>query len=112
MATTTKKAKPAARKPSPAAEALKNLYYAGLGLVDETNEKMHESFHALVKKGQEREPELKRAAEDIRRKAVAQRKELEKKFTGFIRQNEIVKSKEFQSLLKKLEALEVKPSKN
>ncbi len=105
---TAKKGKTISAKSPQAAEALKNLFYAGLGLADETNVKLHQTFNDLVKKGKTREPEVKKAVDDIRKKAVARRNELEKKFTNLIKQNEVVKSKEFQTLLKKLESVEVK----
>lgn len=110
---TPKKTKPVSAKSAQAGEVLKNLFLAGLGLADETNEKLHQTFNDLVKKGKTREPEVKKAVDDIRKKAVAKRNELEKKFTNIIRENEVVKSKEFQALLKRLESLEVKtaPSK-
>ncbi len=107
MATAKKKTTVSA-KSSPAVEVLKNLFLAGLGLADETNEKLHHTFNDLVKKGKTREPEVKKAVDAIRKKAVAKRNELEKKFTNIIRENEMVKSKEFQTLLKRLESLEVK----
>lgn len=105
---TAKKRKVVSAKPSQATEVLRNLFLAGLGLAEETNEKLHQTFNDLVKKGKTREPEVKKAVDDIRKKAVARRNELEKKFTDLIKQNELVKSKEFQTLLKKLESLEVK----
>ncbi len=103
----TKKSKPAAKK-SQAGETLKKLFFAGLGLAEETNNKLHQRFNALAKKGQAHEGEIKKAVDDIRKTAQTRRKELEKKFTELVKQNELVKSKEFQSLLKRLETLEVK----
>lgn len=104
----TKKKKAVSAKSSPAAEVLKNLFLAGLGLAEETNEKLHQTFNDLVKKGKVREPEVKKAVDNIRKKAVARRNQLEKKFTSIIKENEVVKSKEFQALLRRLESLEVK----
>ncbi len=99
----------AAVKASNARNTLKNLFYAGIGLAEETNKSLHQKFNSLVKKGKVHEPEVKKAVEDIRRKALARRKELEKKFSDLIKENELVKSKEFQTLLKRLESLEVAP---
>lgn len=107
MATSKKSKKPAAKSPK-SGDALKNLFLAGLGLAEETNDKLHQAFNALVKKGKAREPEIKKAVDDIRKKAVSRRNELEKKFTNLVRENDVVKSREFQSLLKRLETLEVK----
>jgi polyhydroxyalkanoate synthesis regulator phasin len=95
-------------KSSQAGEALKKLFFAGLGLAEETNQKLHQSFNALVKKGKAHEPEIKKAVDDVRKKAFARRAELEKKFMDLVRENDLVKSKEFQALLKRLESLEVK----
>lgn len=103
----SKKSKKAA-KPSQASETLKKIFFAGLGLAEETNQKLHQSFNALVRKGKAHEPEIKKAVDDVRKKAVARRADLEKKFTSLIRENDLVKSKEFQTLLKRLESLEVK----
>ena len=107
-----KKSKQSSSKAPEARETLKKLFFAGLGLVDETSKSLHQRFNALVKKGKAHEPEIKKAVEDIRKKASARRKELEKKFTDLVRGNELVQSKEFQALLKRLESLEVKPSKS
>lgn len=98
----------AAKKSTAGQEALRKLLLAGIGLADETNQKLHQNFNALVKKGQAKEPELKKAVADVRKKAEAKRKELEKKVSDFLKQNEIVKSKEFQTLLKKVEDLQKK----
>jgi polyhydroxyalkanoate synthesis regulator phasin len=96
------------KKSNPGQDALRKLLLAGLGLADETNQKLHQNFNALVKKGQAREPEIKKAVADVRKKADAKRKELEKKVSDFLKHNEIVKSKEFQGLLKKVEELQKK----
>lgn len=98
----------ATKKSNAGQEALRKLLLAGLGLADETNKKLHENFNALVKKGQAREPEIKKAVADVRKKAEARRKEIEKKVTDFLKQNEVVKSKEFQTILKKVEDLQKK----
>jgi polyhydroxyalkanoate synthesis regulator phasin len=98
----------ATAKKNPNQEALHKLFLAGLGLAEETNQKLTSTFNALVKKGQAKEPEVKKAVEDIRKKALAKRKELEKKFTTLVKENELVKSKEFQALLKKVEELQKK----
>ncbi len=103
---TSKKATP--KKSNPAADALHKLFLAGLGLADETNQKLHQTFNDLVRKGKAKEPEVKKAVEDVRKKAMAKRKELEKKFSNLVGQNELVKSKEFKDLMKKLETLEKK----
>ena len=100
----------ATKKSNPGQEALRKLLLAGLGLADETNQKLHQNFNALVKKGQAKEPEIKKAVADVRKKAEARRKELEKKVSDFLKQNEIVKSKEFQGLLKKVDELQKKVS--
>lgn len=95
-------------KSSQAGETLKKIFFAGLGLADETNQKLHESFNALARKGKAHEPEIKKAVDDVRKKVVARRAELEKKFMNLIKENDLVKSKEFQTLLKRLESLELK----
>ncbi len=98
----------ATKKLSKGQEALHKLFLAGLGLADETNHKFTTTFNALVKKGQAKEPELKKAVDDIKKKAEAKRKDIEKKFTQFVKENEIVKSKEFQTLLKRVEDFQKK----
>jgi polyhydroxyalkanoate synthesis regulator phasin len=98
----------ATAKKNPNQEALHKLFLAGLGLAEETNQRLTATFNALVKKGQAKEPEVKRAVEDIRKKIQAKRKELEKKFITLVKENELVKSKEFQALLKKVEELQKK----
>jgi len=98
----------ATKKSNAGQEALRKLLLAGLGLADETNKKLHDNFNALVKKGQAREPEIKKAVADVRKKAEVKRKEIEKKVTDFLKQNEVVKSKEFQTILKKVEELQKK----
>jgi polyhydroxyalkanoate synthesis regulator phasin len=98
----------ATAKKNPNQEALHNLFLAGLGLAEETNQKFTSTFNALVKKGQAKEPEVKKAVEDIRKKVLARKKELEKKFTTLVKENELVKSKEFQGLLKRVEELQKK----
>jgi polyhydroxyalkanoate synthesis regulator phasin len=103
---TSKKTKRSTTKTSEPRDTLKKLFFAGLGLMDETSKILHQNFNDLVKKGKAREPEIKKAVEDIQKKASTRRKELEKKFTNLIKDNELVKSKEFQALLKRLETLE------
>lgn len=106
--TTSKKATSKSKPANQARETLRKLFLAGIGLVDETNQKMHQAFNALVKKGHTKEPQVKKAIEDIRKKAITRRKELEKKFTDLVKQNQVVKSQEYQNLKKKLETLEAK----
>jgi len=97
---TSKKSKSASKKVDTLG-VLHKLFLAGLGLADETNEKFQEAFNALVKKGIGHEPEVKKTVEDIRKKAIAKGKELEKKFYNAVKQNELVTSKRFQALVKK-----------
>ena len=84
------KAKPkaAAKKATTAGsgnEALRNLFLAGIGLADETNAKLQTTFSALVKKGKAKEPHVKNAVAEARKKALARRKQLEKKFQDFLK---------------------------
>lgn len=101
----------ATKKQNPGQEALRKLLLAGIGLADETNQKLSQNFNALVKKGQAREPELKKVVADARKRVDEKRKELEKKVTDFFKQNEIVKSAEFQKLLKKVEEFQKKANR-
>ena len=105
---TRAKTKRATSKPNPAQENLKKLFLAGLGLADETNEKLHETFNSLVKRGKIKQPQVRKAVNDIQKRVLSRRKELEKKFNEFFKQNDLIKSKDVQSLFKKVEFLEKK----
>lgn len=85
---------------------LKKLFLAGLGLADETNEKLHEIFNSLVSKGQIRQPKVKKAVDDIRKRVLERRRELEKRFRSFFGQKELLRSREIHAMLNKVEALE------
>src|SRR6185436_13072283 len=95
------KAKPSSSaKPSQARENIRKLFLAGLGLADETNVKLHQTFNSLVKKGQTKQPHVKKAVADIRKKILARRKEVEKKFSEYVRRSELMKSKDIQEVRK------------
>ncbi|HXH19087.1 MAG TPA: hypothetical protein VNJ07_08375 [Chitinophagales bacterium] len=84
-------------------EALRKLFLAGIGLADETNTRLQQAFNSLVKKGQVKEPQVKKAVADIRKKANATRKDLEKKFSAYIKQSELLKARELREVREKLE---------
>ncbi|GIV33104.1 MAG: hypothetical protein KatS3mg031_0639 [Chitinophagales bacterium] len=105
----TKKSTSHSEKKSQAAEALKKLFYAGLGLAEEVSEKVQQRYDALAKKGKVHEKEIQKTLNDIRKSAQSKRAELEKKFSRLIKENEFIKSKEFQSLLKRLEKAKEQP---
>lgn len=85
---------------------LQKLFCAVLGLAGETNERLLELFNLLVSKGQVRQPKVKKAVNDIRKRVIARRKELEKTLRSFFGKNDLLRSKEIQTLLKKVELLE------
>lgn len=87
-------------------ENLKKLFFAGLGLADETNERLQDIFNSLVSKGQFTQPKVKKAVNDIRKRVMARRRELEKRLRSFFGKNDLLRSKETQALLKKVEAME------
>jgi len=92
-----------AAKPATARENLRKLFLAGLGLADETSTKFQQTFNTLVKKGQAKEPQVKKAVGEIRKKALARRKELEKKFLTYLRENELRASREIGEIRKNWE---------
>ncbi len=92
------KTKPASAKTKQPREALRKLFLAGLGLADETNTRLHQAFNSLVKKGQTKQPQVKKAVDDIRRKAIASKKQMEKKFSAYVNQSELLKSKELKEV--------------
>ncbi len=83
-----------------AQENLKQLFLAGLGLADETDEKLRTMFQSLGS-ARIRHPRIRKAVGDIKKRVISRRKVLEKKFSEYFEKNESVKSPEVRKIASK-----------
>jgi polyhydroxyalkanoate synthesis regulator phasin len=81
-------------------ESLKNVMYAGLGLVKHTDEKLREQFDSLVVKGKKLDEEGKNLVNNYFKIIDDIKKETDEKFTTQLNSN-IDKVEEFLQTLKK-----------
>jgi polyhydroxyalkanoate synthesis regulator phasin len=91
-------------------DALKHTIYAGLGATVVTAEKLEAALQDLVKKGkisaEEAQATARKVADDSKQEFHEAQSTLQSMFEDFLARSPVVPKKDFESLKKRVEALE------
>lgn len=91
-----------------AADALKNLLYAGIGLASEATQRVQKELDNLVEKGKLSNSEAKKVINEFISKTEEKKGEFEKHFKETIGKLGYTKSSEIAELRKRIDELESK----
>lgn len=90
------------------AELLKNVVYAGIGLVETVAEEVEKNFKELQEKGKNSNNEARKLMEELIEKSASTKDELEDKINHVVEKFGYTRKDELEALRRRVEELEEK----